>query len=163
MNRFSDAAFERAFKNGSTLAVCILDVDCFKEYNDTYGHLAGDQCLHMIAERLSEMSGGKIFCARYGGDEFVAICESMTDEEVLLKAEALRASVLGMQIPHCKSSVAPYVTISQGFRNSIPVEENRLWDYLFAADNALYHVKDTQKGSILLIHKTEVSESMFSN
>lgn len=163
LNRFSDAAFERAFRNGSTLAVCILDVDCFKEYNDTYGHLAGDQCLRMIAERLSEMSGDKIFCARYGGDEFVVICEGMTDGEVLLKTEALRVSVLGMQIPHCKSSVAPYVTISQGIRNSVPVKKNRLWDYLFAADNALYHVKNTQKGSILLIHKTEVSEGMFSN
>lgn len=163
LNRFSDAAFERAFKNGSTLAVCILDVDHFKEYNDTYGHLAGDHCLHLIANQLTAMHTDKIFCARYGGDEFVVIYEGMTDDEVLAYAEQLRAGILGLKIPHCKSSVAPYVTVSQGIRNSVPVNENRLWDYLFAADNALYHMKNTQKGGLLLIHKTKVAESMFSN
>jgi diguanylate cyclase (GGDEF)-like protein len=163
LNRFSDAAFERAYKNSSTLAVCILDVDHFKEYNDTYGHLEGDKCLHAIADRLSDMSGNSIFCARYGGDEFVVIYEGMTDEEVLAQAEQLRTSILEMKIPHSSSPVAPYVTISQGIRNSVPVKENRLWDFLFAADNALYHVKGTNKGGILLIHKTQVAESMFSN
>jgi diguanylate cyclase (GGDEF)-like protein len=109
------------------------------------------------------MSGNSIFCARYGGDEFVVIYEGMTDEEVLAQAEQLRTSILEMKIPHSSSPVAPYVTISQGIRNSVPVKENRLWDFLFAADNALYHVKGTNKGGILLIHKTQVAESMFSN
>ena len=58
--------------------------------------------------------------------------------------------------------MAPYVTISQGIRNSVPVEDNRLWDYLFAADNALYHIKGTQKGGILLIHKTKLADSTFN-
>lgn len=163
LNRFSDAAFERAYKNGSTLAVCILDVDHFKEFNDTYGHLEGDKCLRAIAEKLAAMSGEHVFCARYGGDEFVVIYEGMTDEKVLSQAEQLRTAVLDMRVPHRNSPVAPYVTITQGVRNSIPLKENRLWDYLFAADNALYHVKNTKKGGILLIHKTEVADSMFSN
>lgn len=163
LNNFSDSAFERAYKSGSTLAVCILDVDHFKEYNDTYGHLEGDKCLRAIAEKLNDISADRIFCARYGGDEFVVIYEGMTDEEILEHAECLRVSIVEMQVPHHKSSVAPFVTVSQGIRNSVPVKENRLWDYLFAADNALYHIKNTQKGGILLIHKTKVARSMFSD
>lgn len=163
LNRRSDAAFERAFKAKSSLGVCIIDIDHFKEFNDTYGHQAGDGCLAMVAEKLSGLSGGDVFCARYGGDEFVVLYEGMTDGEILDTAEKLRAAVSDMRIPHCKNSAAPYVTISQGIRNSVPVEDNRMWDYLFAADNALYHVKEKQKGGILLIHKTKLDSSTFAD
>lgn len=162
LNRHSEAAFERAYRNKTPLAVCIIDIDHFKEFNDTYGHQAGDTCLASIAAKLADIADGRTFCARYGGDEFVVIYEGMTDDEVNEKAEQLRSAVSSLQIPHSRNSVAPYVTISQGIRNSVPVEDNRLWDYLFAADNALYHIKGTQKGGILLIHKTKLADSTFN-
>lgn len=163
LNAASEAAFERAYKNRSTLAVCILDIDHFKEYNDTHGHQAGDECLLRVAEALRcvcDDGGG--FCARYGGDEFVVLYEGLADDEVAARAELLREAVCAMQIPHGSSSVAPYVTVSQGIRNSVPIDENRLWDYLYAADNALYHIKKTQKGGVLLIHNAKISPSAFT-
>ncbi len=163
LNTASEAAFERAYRGQATLAVCILDIDHFKEYNDTCGHQAGDECLIRVARAINTVcDDGGGFCARYGGDEFVILYEGLTDDEVLARAERLRNAVTGMQIPHRASSVAPYVTISQGMRNSVPVEENRLWDYLYAADNALYRVKKTQKGGVLLIHNARISPTAFT-
>ena len=162
LNTASEAAFERAYKGHATLAVCILDIDHFKEYNDTCGHQAGDECLIRVALAINTVcDGGGGFCARYGGDEFVILYEGLTDDEVLAQAERLRSAVTEMQIPHRASSAAPYVTISQGMRNSVPLEENRLWDYLYAADNALYRVKKTQKGGVLLIHSARISPTAF--
>ena len=162
LNRFSEAAFERAYKRQCTLAVCILDIDHFKEFNDTYGHQAGDDCLVQVAQALRHLAEQGAFCARYGGDEFVVLYEGLDDEAVTARAEGLRQAVAELKIPHRGSSVAPYVTISQGIRNSVPSTENRLWDFLFAADSALYHIKKNEKGGILLIHKARISESSFS-
>ena len=163
LNTASEAAFERAYKTRASLCVCILDIDHFKEFNDTCGHQAGDECLLRVAGTLRAVCAeGGGFCARYGGDEFVILYEGLADEEVLARAERLREAILALRIPHAASSVGPYVSISQGMRNSVPISENRLWDYLYAADNALYHIKKTQKGGVLLIHSARISPTAFT-
>ncbi|MEG2440235.1 MAG: GGDEF domain-containing protein [Acetivibrio sp.] len=154
LNEYSDLAFDRAYLHPYSLAVEIFDIDCFKQYNDTYGHQKGDQCLCLIAGLLKEIICEDIFCARYGGDEFLIIYENKTDEEVLKIAEKLKEDVLALKIEHKNSTVFPYLTISQGIRNSIPAEGNKLWDFLFAADAALYQVKRASKNDICIVHKT---------
>lgn len=154
LNDYGDEALERAYKNQTSLAVEIFDIDCFKQYNDTYGHPAGDQCLCEIATQLKNLLTNKIFCARYGGDEFVLIYEDMTDEQILAFAEHFKKTVEDLKIAHKNSTTAPYVTISQGIRNSVPSDGNKIWDYLFAADAALYSVKRDSKSGIQLVHKT---------
>ncbi|MFA9465426.1 MAG: diguanylate cyclase domain-containing protein [Velocimicrobium sp.] len=154
LNDYSEEAFERAFNNQTSLAVEIFDVDCFKQFNDTYGHQAGDDCLCLIANFLKEIMREDIFCARYGGDEFIIIYENKSDEEIMQIATKLKQSVEELKIKHANSIVAPYLTISQGVRNSIPSIGNKMWDFLFAADAALYQVKQSQKNDILLVHKT---------
>ena len=96
-----------------------------------------------------------IFCARYGGDEFIIIYYGKTDEEILALAKELRERISGLKIEHKGSQVSEYVTVSQGIRNSVPPHQNRMWDYLYAADGALYNVKRKQKNSICLIHRNE--------
>lgn len=159
LNDFAGKIFDRARDRGDLLSIEIFDVDFFKEYNDTYGHQAGDDCLKEVGKILSEFMqrDENIFCARYGGDEFIVIYYGKTDEEILKLAQELRKRVLDLKLENKGSKVSEYVTVTQGIQNSIPKHQNRMWDYLYGADKALYHVKKKRKNSICLIHKNEDS------
>lgn len=157
LNDYAGKIFDKAREKHDLLSIEIFDVDYFKQYNDTYGHQAGDGCLKEIGKILSELMqrDKDIFCARYGGDEFIVIYYGKSDEEILNLAKELRQRVLDLRLEHKESQVSGYVTISQGIRNSIPRHQHRMWDYLCAADKALYRVKKKRKNSICLIHKNE--------
>lgn len=150
LNEYAEEIFEKAYHNKKNLGVEILDVDYFKKYNDQYGHPAGDEYLKMVGKLLREEMDcdPDIFCARYGGDEFVVIFYGKTDEEILEWAKKLKRNVIRMD----KKKGVP-MTISQGIRNLVPKEENRVWDYLYTADGALYEVKQKQKNGICLVHQ----------
>lgn len=152
LNDYSEQAFEQALENATPFAVEILDIDYFKEYNDNYGHQAGDDCLVAIAEELDRMQGDRIFCARYGGDEFIIIYERMTEEEVFAEAEKLREAILARRIAHAYSKALPVVTISQGICWSVPADGNRNWDFLHTADAMLYRVKKRSRNNISMGH-----------
>lgn len=142
LNDYSDKVLHRALENGQSFAIEILDIDYFKEYNDNYGHQAGDQVIISIANAIrdiAEEKGG--FCARYGGDEFIIIYENVDTETVISYAKELKQSVMDMQIEHKYSKAMPIVTISQGLCCDIPQKEYRVWDYLHRADDMLYHIK----------------------
>ncbi|MBE5826845.1 MAG: GGDEF domain-containing protein [Butyrivibrio sp.] len=160
LNKFAEAAFEEAYAGKYSLAVEILDVDNFKYYNDTYGHQAGDQCLKRIADSIIALcrSDEGIHAFRYGGDEFVIVYENMTDEQIMSFAMGLRNQVAGFKIRSDRNREVGYITISQGIRNSVPKESNKLWDYMYAADNALYEVKDHKKGEVVLLHDAVISK-----
>lgn len=148
LNDFSEEAFERALAGGKGFAVEILDIDYFKEYNDNYGHQAGDDCIRIISEELRKMQDDSVFCARYGGDEFIIIYEEMAAAEVFAKAETLRQRILDRRIEHVCSRALPVVTISQGICYDIPGQEDRSWDYLHMADTMLYQVKKSSRNNI---------------
>ena len=154
MNDHAEVIFRRAWENETSLAVEILDVDYFKEINDIFGHLEGDRYLCAVADELKKMADQNpdIYCARYGGDEFVILYERMTDEEVMALAKDLKARVEGLKLPNPGSKVCGHVTISQGVRNTVPSKSNRLWDYLSTSDTALYRVKKNNRGGIMLVH-----------
>ncbi|MCI9492755.1 MAG: GGDEF domain-containing protein [Lachnospiraceae bacterium] len=157
LNDYAAKIFDKARERHKLLAIEIFDVDYFKQYNDAYGHQAGDICLMEIGKVLDEFMqrDENIFCARYGGDEFIIIYYGKTDEEALDLAKELRGRMLGLKLEHKDSQVSDYVTVSQGICNSIPKYQNRMWDYLYAADKALYRVKKKRKNSICLIHGDE--------
>ena len=159
LNKYAERAFDTASENRTSLAVEILDVDDFKHYNDTYGHQSGDNCLKKIGDVIGELccSNKAIHAFRYGGDEFVLIYEDMTDDMIMKYALDLRKTITGLKISSGHGGEAIRVSISQGIRNSVPQETNKLWDYMYAADNALYEVKETGKGEISIIHKAVIS------
>lgn len=142
----------KAQKNGASLGVEMLDIDFFKELNDTYGHQQGDHCLQLLAGILSSISGKHIFAARYGGDEFMVIYYGMSDQEILEKAAHIRDSILQMKIRNEHSKGSDYLSVSQGIMNSVPTPGNRIWDFTYGADYALYQMKQTGKGEIRLLH-----------
>ena len=152
LNKYATYAFDIATENKTNLAVEVLDVDDFKHYNDTYGHQSGDAYLKKIGEIISGLcrNNNSVHAYRYGGDEFVLIYENMTDDEILRKARELKVSVEKLEGPEDGNGRKASISISQGIHNSIPGEEDKLWDYMCAADNALYDVKETRKGEIRL-------------
>lgn len=158
LSRYSDQAFETAYNEKTLLAVEILDIDFFKEYNDTFGHQAGDEVLRNIAaqiRRLCQEHPG-VYAARYGGDEFMILYKEKTDAEVHALSEQLREYILALKIKH-PASEQGILTISQGIRNSIPTPENKLWDYMYTADAALYNIKQNHKGGISLLHSSKAA------
>ena len=151
-------SFENAKENKTLFAVSIMDIDMFKDYNDTYGHLAGDICLQTVANVIQDVSDKyHLFCARYGGDEFVMLYENKSDEEIISIAHELSRRVLEQDIELKAKGENVRVSISQGICNSIPVEGQSQNDFLNEADNALYAVKKSmdklgERESVRLAH-----------
>ena len=140
---YANKSIKKAYKNQKSIAVEILDIDYFKEYNDNYGHQEGDKCLQMIAENIKEVvarKGG--FCARYGGDEFVIIYENISLEQAIKNERLLHESIRHSKIKHEYSKCDTKVTVSQGICCGIPRKDDGLKDYLAIADEVLYNVKE---------------------
>lgn len=126
----------------SPLSLIMCDVDCFKSYNDTYGHQAGDECLRMIGDAISSAIKRPADCvARYGGEEFVIILPYTPAKGALKVAEAIRNKIKELNIPHSSSSVSSIVTVSMGVAGSIPNKEDNPILLVEAADQALYLAK----------------------
>lgn len=141
LTEYSQQLMDKALQEQVPFAIEILDIDHLKEYNDNYGHQAGDACIKQVADQLNKMQSRQIFCARYGGDEFIIIYKGFSREEVLAKARKLKKDIADLGLRHEYSESAPVVTISQGICVNIPSAVNRSWDYLHQADNYLYEVK----------------------
>lgn len=152
--------FDNAFERQIPFGVAILDIDYFKQYNDTYGHQAGDDVLITIASILKKLESDQIFCARYGGDEFILVFLGLTNDQVLQNCEQIKKDLASRQIPHRSNPSGDYVSVSQGIRNSIPTSSNKSWDYLFAADMALYDVKEHHRSGIHLVQIYSLPENM---
>ena len=161
INEFGEEAFRRAIANKVGIGVEILDIDFFKEFNDNYGHQAGDKCIQFIADSiLSLRRHPGVFCARYGGDEFVIIYEGRTAQEVFAIAKELKSTIVGAKYEHKFSrSKSGIVTISQGIFWHVPEEGQTMWNYLHEADNLLYKVKRTSRNSIMLGQDFDVEEA----
>lgn len=152
MRRRIDAIFEEAYQLHQFMAVEILDIDNFKHFNDTYGHTTGDRCLVALAKVLSDVSGDHVEVFRYGGDEFVVLYHGLSEMDVLNVADQLQKGIRNATIKTETASVISGLTISQGICGFVPSGGNKNWDLLYAADIALYSVKNSQKGGIRLTH-----------
>lgn len=141
INEHISRKFEEAQSCGKIFGVEILDIDFFKSYNDSYGHLEGDSCINTVAAILHEMESDRVFCGRYGGDEFVVVYSDMTVSEIQETAQQIQNRVLEKRIPHRGAERENIVTISQGVFASIPTRENKEWDFMSMADTALYRAK----------------------
>jgi diguanylate cyclase (GGDEF)-like protein len=133
--------WEHSKSNRHSLALIIIDIDFFKEYNDNCGHLKGDKCLITIADLLNSMIDKKYLLARYGGDEFVAVLPQTTLEEAFAFAEILRHGVMEAKIAHGHSAISDCVTITTGVAALIPTDDFTVDDLIKNADDALYEAK----------------------
>ena len=151
LHEYLTGCFEHAYAEEKLLGVELMDIDFFKEYNDHYGHLMGDRCLKAIAGVLQKIQiPGQVFCARYGGDEFMIVYTGMTVEQIRRISEDILREVRMLKIPHECSRCSKYVSISQGVFARIPMENNREWDFTSRADELLYKAKNCGRDGICL-------------
>jgi diguanylate cyclase (GGDEF)-like protein len=137
--------WESAKITQNPLSLMLIDVDSFKEYNDNYGHLAGDYCLQEIAKALQSVSNEvEGFVARYGGDEFVAVFPNTSSKTAFNLAETMKNRIDKLNIEHKFSKVVDHVTLTFGVCTLIPNEELTVSYLAHSADKALYEAK--QKG-----------------
>lgn len=143
--------WDQAEQHGESIAVLLLDIDFFKAYNDTYGHLAGDQCLKRIAYVLeSHAVYDKGLASRYGGEEFAVILPGAGIMEALQAATCIRKAVEALAIPHSGSSVYGFVTVSIGIAVHLPAEGGMEREELLeAADQALYMAKHAGRNRVM--------------
>lgn len=148
---FLDRGLERANKLRKPLALLMIDVDSFKKFNDTYGHLAGDDCLKRVGDALLQVSHrSDDMIARYGGEEFAVILPGSDEEGALRFARSALEAVAAMAIPHQNSDhQAKIVTISIGvhvLQGGLP--ENSRHGLIGQADKALYQAKMSGKNRV---------------
>ena len=141
--------WESALKTGRSLSVAMIDIDSFKAFNDTYGHLAGDDCLAAVAHALQREASQQpeVIVARYGGEEFVALMNGygVTASQDIL--QRLRRRVEAMQIQHARST-QEVVTISAGLASTAAASYPDIDKFLNAADAALYVAKRNGRNRI---------------
>lgn len=148
-NETLEKEWENARNEKKQLSLIMLDIDHFKLFNDTYGHLQGDDCLQKVANALkSSLKRSGDFVARYGGEEFSVILPNTDKKGALRVAEKLRDKIESLQIPNIDSKVKPYVTISVGVATLIPVENMEYCELIHLADQALYSAKENGRNQV---------------
>lgn len=140
-----DKLYRYALKKHDTYCVGIFDIDHFKTYNDSYGHLQGDACLKRVAQILRETSDGSFCVARYGGDEFVFMAYGVDEAEVREFSDRLVGNIRQENIPFEAGENSDHVTISVGAILLDTTEDVELTTLLKKADQVLYEVKQEGK------------------
>jgi diguanylate cyclase (GGDEF)-like protein len=150
--------WRRAAREGTSLSLVFCDIDFFKDFNDSYGHLAGDECLVKVARAVSGVSNrpGDL-AARYGGEEFVLILPGTGEEGATTLAERLRTRVVELRIPHAGSRIAPHLTISLGVASAVPRPGSEPAELLDLADRAVYMAKEEGRNRVKVLRATPPS------
>lgn len=149
--------WKRMLREKAPLSLILCDIDYFKNYNDLYGHPAGDACLHDVAQALrSCVVRPGDFVARYGGEEFVVVLPNTPAEGALHAAEQIRKALRKLGIIHADSKVDPLVTLSLGVAQWDPSPETKAEALLQAADTALYRAKKQGRNRIVLADKKDI-------
>lgn len=142
--------WRRAQRVGESLSVILCDIDFFKQFNDNYGHLAGDDCLVKVASAMTgALRRATDTLARYGGEEFVILLPGTNEKGALEVAELTLEAVRNLNIPHLFSEADQRVTISMGTATTSPGKNGTALALLETADEALYEAKDSGRNRIV--------------
>lgn len=145
------AEWKRAMRTREPLSLLMIDVDHFKDYNDSYGHLAGDTVLRALAAAIQRSCRRPAdFAARFGGEEFVVVLGATELVGCRRIAEELRQDIEDLQTPHCRSGVGRYVTVSIGAASGRPEHGQSMISLIDAADKALYDAKKAGRNRVVL-------------
>lgn len=139
---FMQDEWERGLREQTPLTMIIIDIDFFKQFNDNYGHLAGDTCIQQVATGLnSTVRRLTDLLARYGGEEFAIIAPNTPDGFIL--SELCREHIISLNIPHNHSKITDHITVSVGFATLIPSNTSNPDELFKMADQALYKAKSS--------------------
>ncbi len=152
-DKMADEFFQQCSDAEDIMSVIMIDIDHFKCYNDTYGHLAGDDCLVTIVNRLKTLLPDDCMLARYGGEEFAILIKGYEKKEVSALAHMLREEVMRLNMEHKNSPVEPYVTLSFGVYSGMPTADGTLQEFISRADKALYSAKESGRNVVVIYEK----------
>lgn len=142
LNQVLDQQWRYALRHQTYLSILMIDIDCFKNYNDQLGHLEGDVCLQMVAKEIKKLSmRSHDLAARYGGEEFMLVFPNTDHNQAENLANRLINNIQQLGIAHPKSDVASHITVSIGAATFIPQHDQTLEDMIALADHALYKAK----------------------
>ncbi len=153
--RYLDAQFaleiKRAGRTRKPLSVILMDVDYFKLYNDTYGHVAGDNCLRGMALEVKKILKRPVdLFARYGGEEFICVLPETDGEGALHIAEQIQKSIQNLSFIHSESKVSDFVTVSMGIITARRVDNSMTQDFFIkACDAKLYEAKAAGRNCVM--------------
>lgn len=151
---------ESAAKKRQKVGAVFIDIDCFKECNDTYGHARGDEIIKKVARICKSEEAANIRFARYGGDEFFGIAKGLTDDEVRDLARRICKAVRSAEIPNEKNPNGGRLTLSVGIANvAIKDRTDTILEIANYADKALYHAKNAGRNAIYeLVRSAETKD-----
>jgi diguanylate cyclase (GGDEF)-like protein len=144
--------WQQGLREGKRIAVLLADIDCFKDYNDRYGHQAGDECLRAVAMSLSQCARRPLdFVARYGGEEFAVVLYEANREYVAEVLTRIQRSIAELNIPHEASRVASRLTVSIGAAFNLPSAHRTHDGLVQLADEALYSAKEQGRNRVVVM------------
>ncbi len=142
-DQFLSKMFAISRRDEKIISLLMIDVDYFKKYNDCYGHVAGDECLQGISKLLDNFAQrGSDLAARYGGEEFAVVLPNMKLNDAQLFAKNCCQAVENLKIPHAKSPISAFVTISIGICCLTANQQGSVESLIKSADQALYKAKN---------------------
>ncbi|MBE9030868.1 diguanylate cyclase [filamentous cyanobacterium LEGE 11480] len=142
LEQYLQQEWQRSRREQQPISLLLCDVDFFKQFNDCYGHIAGDECLYQIAQALNLSTKRPTdLIARYGGEEFAVVLPNTDAQGAENLATAILSQVRAKLIPHQKSPISHYVTLSLGLVTVVPDAQIDWLDMIDAADRALYQAK----------------------
>ena len=145
-------AWHQAMRQEERVAVLLADIDCFKDYNDRYGHQAGDECLRAVAHCLTQCARRPLdFVARYGGEEFAIVLFEASREYVAEVSTRIQRSIAELNIPHEASLVAGRLTLSIGAAFVVPSPTRSHEGLIQLADEALYSAKEQGRNRVVVM------------
>jgi diguanylate cyclase (GGDEF)-like protein len=150
VDEFLQEVWDRARHAGDEVAVLMMDIDHFKAFNDHYGHLEGDACLHDVAQTIgARLRQPGDMVGRFGGEEFIAVLNQTTLDTATVTAERVRAGVRDLARAHAASTTDSFVTLSIGAASVHPGRHERSPERLLAlADQALYKAKSAGRNRV---------------
>jgi len=144
--------WQLATRTRQRVAMLLLDIDCFKAYNDRYGHQAGDECLRAVAVCLNQCARRPLdFVARYGGEEFAVVLYEASREYTAAVLTRIQRSVAELNISHEASTVATRLTVSIGAAFVLPGSDRTYEGLVQLADEALYSAKEQGRNRVVVM------------
>lgn len=155
-DEYLDQEWRRLQREQNPLALILCDIDYFKNYNDYYGHQAGDVCLRRVAQAINDcLKRPADLVTRYGGEEFAIILPNTSNEGAIHVAQLIQTTIQELSIPHHHSQISAFITLSLGISTQVPDDVRDPHTLIAATDKALYVAKAEGRNTFYL----EISNS----
>lgn len=154
-DEYLEMEWRRAAREQSSVSLLMIDVDYFKSFNDTFGHVAGDDALRQVAETLrTSCSRSSDMAARYGGEEFAMVLPGTSAGGARLLAEKVRRAIEALKIPHDQPRPGSLLSVSIGIATAIPAVGQDSLTLVEMADQGLYQAKHNGRNQVAMLDGT---------